>query len=100
MKIITLCGSTKFKKEFEDWNKNLTLQKNIVLSVVLFSHEDNHKLSIEEKNIFFEMHKKKIDISDEIFVIDVDGYIGESTKKEIEYAKSKGKKVIYLSQIS
>ena len=45
-----------------------------------------------------DMHKCKIDIADEIFVINKNGYIGSSTKSEIEYAISKGKKVNYLEE--
>lgn len=99
MKIITLCGSTKFKKEFEEWNIKLSLEGNIVLSVVCFTHADNLEFSEEELDIFDEMHFRKIDISDEIFVIDVDRYIGSSTSREIEYAWSKNKNVRYLSEV-
>jgi hypothetical protein len=98
MKTITLCGSTKFKKEFEEWNIKLSLQGNIVLSVVCFSHADNLQFSEAEKSIFDEVHLRKIDLSDEIFVIDPGGYIGKSTAKEIEYAWSKDKAVRYLSE--
>jgi hypothetical protein len=99
MAIITLCGSTKFKKEFEEWNIKLTLENNIVLSVVCFSHADNLEFTKKQKDIFDKIHLQKIDMSDEIFVIDVNGYIGKSTSKEIEYAWSKNKKVRYLSKM-
>ena len=48
------------------------------------------------KEMLDDMHKRKIDMADEIFVINVNGYIGDSTKSEIEYAKKHGKKVNYL----
>ena len=96
-KVITLCGSTKFKEEFLRVQKELTLKGNIVLSNSLFGHSGDIEAWEEEVNkMLFDMHLRKIDISDEIFVINVDGYIGDSTRKEIEYAKKNGKKVSYL----
>ena len=96
-KVITLCGSTKFKEEFLDAQKKLTLEGNIVISVGLFGHAgDSEALSENTKTMLDDIHKSKIDMADEIFVINVDGYIGESTKSEIVYAKTTGKKVNYL----
>jgi hypothetical protein len=94
--VICLCGSTKFKDEFERINRDLTLAGNIVLSVGFFGHADAYPLSPETKMMIDELHLRKIDKSDEIFVINVGGYIGDSTRAEIEYAKEKGKKVEYL----
>lgn len=94
---ITLCGSTKFKKAFELLNKQLSLEGNVVYSVALFAHADNEPLTPEQKIKLDEVHKRKIDNSDGVFVIDVDGYIGASTRSEIEYAESTGKFVAYLS---
>ena len=86
-RIITLCGSTKFKDEFIAEQKRLTLEGNIVISVGLFGHSgDNEVWSEETKMMLDDMHKRKIDLADEIFVINVDGYIGASTRSEIEYA--------------
>ena len=103
-KVITLCGSTKFKEEFMRVQKELTLKGNIVISVGLFGHSGDNEVweNMDEgtltrtKEMLDDMHKRKIDMADEIFVINVGGYIGESTKSEIEYAKNTGKKVIYL----
>ena len=103
-KVITLCGSTKFKKEFMEVQKDLTLKGNIVISVGLFGHSGDNEVweNMDEreltktKEMLDDMHKRKIDMADEIFVINVGGYIGESTKSEIEYAKVKGKKINYL----
>ena len=103
-KVITMCGSTRFKDEFLKVQKDLTLQGNIVISVGLFGHSGDSEVweNMDEgtltktKEMLDDMHKRKIDMADEIFVINVDGYIGESTKSEIEYAKSLGKKVNYL----
>lgn len=98
-KTITLCGSTKFKDEFIEVQKRLTLKGYIVLSVGLFSHtEENSSEWLENgtKDMLDEIHKRKIDMSDEIFVINKDGYIGDSTRSEIDYAKEHGKKIRYL----
>lgn len=100
-KVITLCGSTKFKDEFLQQQKRLTLEGNIVISVGLFGHADgDYKTVITEevKEMLDDIHKRKIDMSDAIFVIDVDGYIGSSTRSEIEYAKTTGKEIMYLSE--
>ena len=93
--IITLCGSTKFKNEFLDIQKELTLYGNIVLSVGVFSHDENINISDETKKMLDDMHKRKIDMCDKIVVINKNDYIEESTKSEIEYAKSHNKEIIY-----
>ena len=94
-KVITLCGSTRFKDEFLQVQKELTLQGNIVISVGLFGHAGDFEVwenmsegtLTKTKEMLDDMHKRKIDMADEIFVINVGGYIGDSTKSEIEYAK-------------
>ena len=96
-KVITLCGSTKFKEEFLAEQKRLTLEGNIVISVGLFGHSGDNEVWTEgTKAMLDDMHKRKIDMADEIFVINVGGYIGESTRSEIEYAKAHGRPIIYL----
>lgn len=97
MKRITLCGSTKFKKEFEVLNKQLTLEGDVVHTVAIFGHSDDIDLTHEQKEVLDGVHRAKIDNSDAILVINVDGYIGESTRKEIVYAQNTGKIVKYLS---
>lgn len=99
MKIITLCGSTKFKEEFEKQNAKLTMLGNIVISVGVFGHIDKIHFDKNQKKMLVDIHKKKIDLSDEIFIINVKGYIGESTRSEILYAESKGIIVKYLIKI-
>lgn len=106
-KVITLCGSTKFKTEFLKAQKDLTLKGNIVISVGLFGHSGDSEVweKMDEgtltktKEMLDDMHKRKIDMSDEIFVINVGGYIGESTQSEIQYAKQTGKKINYLEPV-
>jgi len=96
-KIITLCGSTKFKDDFNSQQKRLTLEGNIVISVGLFGHSgDDEVWSEDTKLMLDDMHKRKIDMADEIFVINVGGYLGSSTRSEIEYAMRTGKGVNYL----
>ena len=103
-KVITLCGSTRFKDEFMEANKRLTLQGNIVISVGLFGHSGDNEVweNMDEgtltktKEMLDDIHKRKIDMADEIFVINVKGYIGDSTRSEIEYALKHNKVVRYL----
>lgn len=106
-KVITLCGSTRFKDEFMEAQKRLTLEENIVISVGLFGHSGDDEVweNMDEgtltktKEMLDDMHKRKIDMADEIFVINVGGYIGSSTRSEIEYAKAAGKTVRYLEPV-
>lgn len=105
--VVTLCGSTRFKDEYLKAQKELTLKGYIVLSVGLFGHSGDNEVweNMDEgtltktKQMVDDMHLRKIDMSDEIFVVNVGGYIGSSTKSEIEYAISKNKKVNYLESI-
>ena len=99
-KVITLCGSTRFKEEFLKAQKELTLRGNIVISVGLFGHSGDDEVWTEgTKEMLDDMHKRKIDMADGIFVINVGGYIGSSTRSEIEYATAHGKEVQYLESI-
>ena len=106
-KVITLCGSTRFKDEFLEAQKRLTLEGNIVISVGLFGHAGDTEVweNMDEgtltktKEMLDDMHKRKIDMADEIYVINVGGYIGSSTKSEIEYARKTGKTVTYLEEV-
>jgi hypothetical protein len=96
-KIITLCGSTRFRDEFLAEQKRLTLEGNIVISVGLFGHSGDEEVWSEStKEMLDDMHLRKIDMADEIFVINPGGYIGASTGREIEYAQKAGKDVKYL----
>lgn len=105
-RVITLCGSTRFKNEFMEAQKRLTLEGNIVISVGLFGHSGDNEVweNMDEgtltrtKEMLDDMHKRKIDMADEIYVINVGGYIGTSTKSEIEYAEATGKTVRYLEE--
>lgn len=101
--VITLCGSTRFKDEFMAANQRLTMAGNVVISVGLFGHTDLPEYDWESdasdlKNMLDALHLQKIRLADEIYVIDPGGYVGESTQREITYAKSLGKPVRYLSR--
>ena len=100
-KVVTLCGSTRFMDAFMETQKRLTLEGNIVISVGLFGHSGDDEVWAEgTKEMLDDMHKRKIDMADEIFVINVGGYIGASTRSEIEYAVATGKAVRYLEPVS
>lgn len=95
-RIVCLCGSTRFKREFEEANKQETLKGNIVLTVGCFPHTDDggHAETVlgeDVKAALDQLHLEKIDMSHEVLVINVGGYIGTSTRNEIEHAISKGK---------
>lgn len=99
-KVITLCGSTKFKEEINRANAELTMQGDLVISLGVFGHVDmpDHDWTTNgsaDKSMLDDLHKRKIDLADEIMVINVGGYIGESTRGEIAYAESRGKPVRY-----
>jgi hypothetical protein len=102
--IVCLCGSTRFYDAFQTWNYNLTMAGRIVLSVGFYSHvsERAHGESIgatpEQKIALDELHKRKIDIADRVLVLNVNGYVGESTRSEIAYAWRRGKPVDYLER--
>jgi cell division protein FtsB len=97
-KIVCLCGSTRFKREFINRNFKETMAGNIVLTVGWFGHADGDKYTPtpEEKVKLDELHKRKIDLADEVLVLDVGGYIGESTRSEINYAKIHGKPIRFI----
>ena len=80
--------------------KRMTLEGYIVISVGLFGHSgDNEVWQPGTKEMLDDMHFRKIDLADEIFVINVGGYIGESTRREIAYAEKTGKKVRYSEEV-
>lgn len=98
-KIVTICGSSKYKDEILQAYEDLTFQNYIVLMDGVFNQSDEGKVLSEEKKQLDNLHKDKILISDAIYVVNKDGYIGDSTKSEIEYAKAHNKEVMYLEEI-
>ena len=100
-KVVTLCGSTRFKDDFLRVQKELTLGGNIVISVGLFGHSgDDEVWTAGTKEMLDDMHFSKIDMADEIFVINPGGHIGQSTSREIAYALRCGKVVKSLCPIA
>src|SRR5580658_7370538 len=94
--IVCLCGSTRFYKEFQQYNLTETLAGKIVLSVGAFVHYDTPHLTPEQKIALDELHKRKIDLADEVLILNVGDYIGSSTRSELEYAINAGKVIRFL----
>jgi glucose-6-phosphate-specific signal transduction histidine kinase len=94
MKIITLCGSLKFKKEMMEIAEKMALDGNCVLTPV-YPVLENYKRTDRQLELLKEAHFKKIELSDSILVVNINNYIGNSTNLEIEYAKKLGKEIIY-----
>jgi hypothetical protein len=103
--IVCLCGSSRFYDEFQQANYDLTMAGEIVLSIGFYPHatvqhgygEGVGHDSVEKVGLD-ELHKRKIDLADYVYVLDVDGYVGESTKSEIDYAAQHGVPIRFLSQ--
>ena len=96
--IVCMCGSTRFKQAWISENARLTGEGNIVLAVGLWGHHERVFPDDETKAMLDNLHKRKIDLCDWVWVLDVDGYIGDSTRSEIEYAEQIGRPVRYLSR--
>jgi hypothetical protein len=98
-KIVCLCGSTRSYREFQEQDYRLTMEGCIVLSVGCnIKSDDSLGITTDQKTSLDELHKRKIDLCDEILVLNVGSYIGESTRSEIEYAAAAGKLVQYLGR--
>lgn len=97
-KVVTLCGSMRFWDTIQEMSEKLELENEYVVLGVT-PHVMDRDLTEQEKELLGELHRRKIDLSDAIFVVNRDGYIGESTKKEIEYAAEKGKEIQYYENI-
>lgn len=99
MKVITVCGSLKFKDEMIEIAEKMELQENCVLCPIYPTNSDKDAYTEEEVLILDKMHKEKIKLSDAVLVVNVNNYIGNSTKSEIEFAKSLNKEIIYYTDI-
>jgi hypothetical protein len=95
-KIVCLCGSTRFEKEFHEANKRETLDGKIVLTVGFFGHSTGEVITPEQKYALDALHLTKINLAHEILVINPGGYIGDSTRNEIEHAARTAKKIRFL----
>lgn len=99
MKIITVCGSYKYKKEMIEITEMMTLKGNCMITPNELTQSSKDAYTKEDIQMIDQMHKEKIKISDAILVVDVGGYIGSSTKSEIEYAKNLNKEIIYYTDL-
>jgi hypothetical protein len=101
-KIVCLCGSTRFYETWQQVTFDETCAGNIVLSVGFYPHADDKAhaahvgITPEQKIALDELHKRKIDLADEVYVLNVGGYVGDSTKSEIAYARAHGKPIRWL----
>lgn len=100
MKIITVCGSLKYKDEIMKITEKMALKGNCMLSITYPTKIEKNAYTDEEKKLLGRMHKEKIKISDAILVVNIDNYIGDSTKSEIEFARSLNKEIIYYTDIA
>lgn len=96
-KVVAVCGSYKFWDKIQEVSERLELEKGYAV-IGIVPHVLNRELTQNEKNLLGELHLSKIDLSDAVFVVNVGGYIGESVRKEIEYARAKGKEILYLEK--
>jgi len=96
--VVCLCGSTRFHEAFREANRTETMAGRIVLTVGFFAHsaDQTQECTPEQKVALDELHKRKIDLADEILVLNVDKYVGDSTRSEINYAREHGKVIRYL----
>lgn len=97
-KIITICGSLRFQKELVDETERLELAGNCILSVV-YPSKAKDLYTESELEILNKMHHQRIDMRDAVYIVNVDGYIGEATRSEMVYALAKGKEVLSLVPI-
>ena len=98
MKVITICGSLKFQNEMLRIARKMTLEGNVVITSI-FPVDKNYSVTPSEKEMFARVHREKIKLADTILVVDVNKYIKESTKSEIEFAKSLNKEILYYSDL-
>lgn len=102
--IVCLCGSTRFYKDFMEHNYLETMKGNIVLSVGFYPHAVNEMhgegvgITPEQKEALDLLHLEKVAMSDEVLVLNRDGYIGSSTARELAHARALGKKVRFLEE--
>jgi dienelactone hydrolase len=102
--IITLCGSTRFKDEINAANARLTLKGYLVISLGLFGHTDMPDADwttggSDVKRMLDDLHKRKIDLADRIYVVNPGGYVGESTRGEIRYARQHHKDLEFMEPV-
>lgn len=98
-KIITVCGSYKYKKEMNEITEKMALKGNCMITPIDLARNSKEAYTEEEALMIAKMHKEKIKLADAILVVNVDGYIGNSTKSEIEFAKLLNKEILYYTDL-
>lgn len=96
--IVCICGSTRFAEEMLAANRDLTLAGAIVVAPVVFNHPED-TITDEQKTALGALHLRKIDLADRVLIINPDGYIGDSTTREIEHARATGKPVSFTNPV-
>lgn len=99
MKVITVCGSYKFKKEIKEITEKMALKGNCMITPIDLTKQDKDSYTEDDILMLGKIHKEKIKLSDAILVVNVNEYIGNSTKSEIEYAKSLNKEILYYTDL-
>lgn len=99
MKIITVCGSYKFEKEMKEITEKMALEGNCMITPIDLTKPNKEAYTEEQALMLDRMHKEKIKLADAILVVNVNGYIGDSTKSEIEFAKSLNKEILYYTDL-
>lgn len=97
MKIITVCGSHKFKKEMIEITEKMALEGNCMITPIELTMKDKDSYTEAQALLLDQMHKEKIKLADAILVVNVNDYIGKSTNSEIEFAKSLKKEILYYT---
>ena len=98
-KVVTLCGSVRFWDKIQELYEKLELENKYAV-IGITPHVMNRNFTEDEEKLLDELHRIKIDLADAIYVVNVNGYIGKSTREEIEYAEQKGKEIMYLEKIN
>ncbi|MEU4224335.1 hypothetical protein AB0F17_08580 [Nonomuraea sp. NPDC026600] len=96
--IVALCGSTRFRDEFARANRDLTSEGHIVLAPGVFGHSGD-PMTDEQKQLLDDLHRRKIDLADSVYVVNPGGYVGASTRSEIAYAAEREKPITYLEPV-
>lgn len=96
-RIVCICGSTRFRAEINEANRDYTMRGYIVLAPGVFQH-DGDPLTEDQKYELDEMHLQKIDLADEVYVVNPGDYIGSSTAREINYARKNNKPLAFLEE--
>ncbi|MGI5132771.1 hypothetical protein ACQEVB_38625 [Pseudonocardia sp. CA-107938] len=97
--IVCICGSTRFVDQMHAANRDLTLAGAIVVAPGVFLRTENHEITEAQKAALDALHLRKIDLADRVLVVNPGGYVGESTSREIAYARATGKPVTFTDPV-